>query len=120
MLYIGIEPKLVDLGSMPDLDATKLQAGIDRELQRLVEHGYDARWCPIDTGATAAATVAGALARESFDCVIIGAGIRVGPPYFLLFEEILNVVHAGAPRAKIGFNTRPTDTLEAVERWVRA
>jgi hypothetical protein len=119
VLYIGIEPKLVDLTSMPDLDADKLWAGIEKELRRMEAAGYVARWCPVDLGETAEATVASALSGERFDCVVIGAGIRVGAAYFFLFEKLLNVVHANAPAAKICFNTRPTDTLEAVERWVR-
>ena len=119
VLYVGIEPKLVDLTSMPDLDADKLWAGIEKELRRMEDAGYEARWCPVDLGETAEATVASALSSELFDCVIIGAGIRIGAPYFLLFEKLLNVVHANAPAAKICFNTRPTDTLDAVERWVR-
>jgi len=48
----------------------------------------------------------------------IGAGIRANPKYFLLFEKLLNVVHELAPKARIGFNTKPTDTVEAVQRWL--
>jgi hypothetical protein len=50
--------------------------------------------------------------------VIIGAGVRANPKYFLLFEKLLNVVHELAPKARIGFNTKPTDTVEAVRRWL--
>jgi hypothetical protein len=35
-----------------------------------------------------------------------------------LFEKILNLVHTLAPDAKICFNTNPSDTLEAVQRWI--
>ena len=34
------------------------------------------------------------------------------------FENLLNVVHAQAPNAKICFNSSPTDSVEAVQRWV--
>jgi hypothetical protein len=34
----------------------------------------------------------------------------------LLFERLVNVVHALAPNARIGFNTKPTDTVDAVQR----
>jgi hypothetical protein len=50
--------------------------------------------------------------------VLIGAGIRAMPGNFLLFEKLINVVHANAPQAKLCFNTRPTDTAEAVMRWI--
>jgi hypothetical protein len=36
----------------------------------------------------------------------------------LLFEKLINPVHARAPNAKICFNTTPSDTVEAVQRWV--
>lgn len=39
------------------------------------------------------------------------------PEHLLLFEKLLNLVHAQAPGAKICFNTKPTDTPEAVQRW---
>jgi hypothetical protein len=37
---------------------------------------------------------------------------------FILFEKLVNVVHADAPNAKIIFNTLPNDTDEAVKRWL--
>jgi hypothetical protein len=49
---------------------------------------------------------------------LIGAGIRLIPSSFLLFEKLINVVHANAPQAKLCFNTKPSDTAEAVMRWV--
>jgi hypothetical protein len=58
------------------------------------------------------------LAAETFDCVLVGAGIRTIPPLFALFEKLVNAIHAGAPGAKIAFNTNPNDTPEAVQRWV--
>ena len=43
--------------------------------------------------------------------------IRVLPSSFLLFEKVINVLHANAPQAKLCFNTKPSDTAEAVRRW---
>jgi hypothetical protein len=118
VLYLGIEPSLLDPASMPGVDVSTLMAGIRAVLGRLEEHGYEARWCPVDLGETAEATVAAELERQRYACVVIGAGIRQGPPFFTLFERLINVVHARAPGAKICFNTRPGDTLEAVQRWI--
>ena len=58
------------------------------------------------------------LSRKTFDCVLIGAGVRLDPEHFLLFEKLINVVHEYAPKAKICFNTSPGDTAAAVMRWV--
>lgn len=117
ILLIGIEPTLVDFSSMPDLDATKVAHGLRVQVQRLGELGFDATWCLTDLGETAEAVVRAALAAKSYDVVLIGAGIRVIPTNFSLFERLINAVHQGAPQAKICFNTRPDDTLDAVQRW---
>jgi hypothetical protein len=44
--------------------------------------------------------------------------VRAVPRNLLLFEKLLNVVHAHAPQAKLCFNTNPGDTAEAVQRWL--
>jgi hypothetical protein len=47
---------------------------------------------------------------------MIGAGVRVAPDQFLLFEKLINVLHRhAAPSVKIRFNTRPDDSGEAVQ-----
>jgi hypothetical protein len=44
--------------------------------------------------------------------------LRQPPALLLLFEKIVNLVHALAPRASICFNCNPADTAEAVQRWL--
>jgi hypothetical protein len=56
------------------------------------------------------------LKQKRFDCILIGAGVRAIAGNLILFEKLLNVVHAHAPQAKLCFNTKPTDTAEAVRR----
>ena len=118
VLYIGIEPSLIDPAMLPPGMTTEILAqGIQDVLHKLESSGFVADWCSIDLGETAEATVAMALESQPVDCVVIGAGIRTGTPYFLLFEKVLNVVHLRAPKSKICFNTKPDDTVEAVQRW---
>jgi hypothetical protein len=74
--------------------------------------------CLLDPERTPQETAEGALQAKDFDCVMIGAGLRNAPAHLLLFEEVINLVHAVAPRARICFNTSPGDTLDAVQRWV--
>jgi hypothetical protein len=74
--------------------------------------------CLVDAGETAERVVAAALKAKNFDCVVIGAGLRLPPAQLLLFETILNRIHTLAPAARICFNTTPADTLEAVQRWI--
>ena len=118
ILLIGLEPSLVDFASMPGLDAEKVSRSLRAQEQRLRDLGFDAEWCLTDLGETAEAVVRAALASKACDVVLIGAGIRAMPAYFSLFERLINVVHEGAPRAKICFNSTPADTAEAVQRWV--
>jgi hypothetical protein len=117
VLVIGLEPELVDFSTVPGMNAEKVRDGLKADQARLAELGYDAELCLTDLGDTAADVVAQKLAEKPFNCVVIGAGIRTIPSYFLLFEQLLNVVHQAAPKARICFNTKPSDTAEAVQRW---
>ena len=119
VLMLGLDPKVVDYSHLAvKLDEATLRAGLAADEKRLRELGYDAKWLLIDRGETAEAVVSAALKEKTFDCVLIGAGIRTIPPLFLLFEKLINAVHEGAPRAKICFNTVPEDSAVSVQRWV--
>ncbi|MGB5624906.1 MAG: hypothetical protein WBM61_04175 [Woeseiaceae bacterium] len=37
---------------------------------------------------------------------------------FFLFEKLVNLLHEKAPGAKICFDTGPTDSVDAVKRWL--
>jgi hypothetical protein len=117
VLVIGLEPNLVDFSAMPEMNAEKVRAGLQADQAKLAALGYGAELCLTDLGDTAADVVAHKLSEKPFDCVVIGAGIRTIPAYFLLFERLVNVVHRAAPGARICFNTKPSDTAEAVQRW---
>jgi hypothetical protein len=70
-------------------------------------------------GKTAEAALTGELSKGGYDCIMVGAGLRIVPPYFLLFEKLINVIHRHAPAStKICFNTSPSDTADAVLRRV--
>ena len=118
ILVIGLEPDLVDFSTMPDMNAAKVRAGLNADKAKLATLGYEAQLCLTDLGTTAEAVVTRKLSERAFDAVVIGAGIRTIPAYFLLFEKIVNVVHRHAPAASICFNTKPSDTAEAVQRWL--
>jgi hypothetical protein len=98
--------------------ADKIQAGLDKAEEDIKRLGYDIEMCLTDAGETAEDVVRSRLREKQFDCIIIGAGIRVVAAHFLLFEKLINVVHENAPQAKICFNTTPSDSPEAVQRWI--
>jgi len=118
VLIIGFEPTLLDYATIPDLDATKVMAALKADQARLTGLGYEVELCLHDLGETAATVVQDRLRQKQFDCILIGAGVRTIPKYFILFEKLINVVHEHAPQAKLCFNTKPSDTAEAVQRWV--
>jgi hypothetical protein len=60
------------------------------------------------------------LATATYDCVVIGSGIRIPPKSLLLFKRLLNAVHRAAPTASTAFNTAPPDTADAAARWLKA
>jgi hypothetical protein len=119
VLLVGLLPEVVDFTLFPGLTAEKLSASLAAQEAELRARGFDARWCLVDLGATAEAVVRSALEAAPHDIVLVGAGVRTVPAHFLLFEKLLNVIHAHAPTAKLCFNTRPDDTVDAVLRWIR-
>ena len=122
ILLIGLDPTLIDF-SVPDfaatgMDAPKILAGLKSTEQELTRLGYSVQTCLVDFGETAEAVVQKQLKLKPFDCILIGAGIRAIPSNFILFEKLINVVHEHAPHAKLCFNTNPSDSVEAVQRWL--
>jgi hypothetical protein len=124
VLIVGLEPSLIDFSDpaygASGLDAAKIRAGLEADEAHLNELGYDASLCLIDFGETAETVLRERLAKESFDCIMVGAGVRLIAQNTFLFEKLVNIVHADAPHAKFCFNTQPADTAVAVQRWFPA
>ncbi|MEL6769299.1 MAG: hypothetical protein AAFP17_19135 [Pseudomonadota bacterium] len=117
VLMIGLKSSAVDFEKWPQLSVEKLEAAFVQVLGEVREAGYDAAWCLVGTGASAADDVTAALERHAPDIVLVGAGVRTDPDHLHLFETILNISRERAPRAKFAFNSMPYDTLEALRRW---
>lgn len=117
VLLIGLLPRVVDFSLAQGLTEDSLAKGLASEEKSLCDLGFAAEWCLVDLGETAADVLGATLDKKRWDVVLIGAGLRQMPPHFLLFERLLNLVHERAPSAKLCFNTKPTDTREAVLRW---
>ena len=121
VLVIGLDPTLIDFskpGYAPGMDARKVLAGLKSSEEELARLGYSAEMCLTDFGETAQAVVKSKLLEKQFACILIGAGVRANPSNFLLFEKLINVVHEHAPQARLCFNTIPSDTAAAVQRWL--
>jgi hypothetical protein len=123
VLFIGQQPETVDFTDPmipPGFDAEKIHAGIAVALKQVAERGWHVELCLIRPDETAGPKVERMLAAEAYDCVVIGAGIRLPPRSLWLFETIINAVHRAAPGATIAFNTHPEDSADAAARWLQA
>jgi hypothetical protein len=105
VLAIGIEPAFADSTAFPQLTPELIRNYVNAQIEQLRAEGFDADGCLIDLGDTAEQVATMALRSKRFDCVVIGAGLREPPLRLLLFEKIINLVHALASNARICFNT---------------
>jgi hypothetical protein len=121
VLLVGLDPATVDFSDPalpPGMTAEKIHAGVKVALADMGERGWQAENCFINPDETAAHVVKRRLAEGRYDCVVIGAGVRLPPSRLVLFEAVVNAIHRAAPGAAIAFNTRPEDTGAAAARWI--
>lgn len=118
VLLVGWNPDVVDFSKWPELNAEKLRKALNADSDSLKALGYETDQCFINDAGTAQNDVTAVLKHKPYDCVLIGAGVRKVDEHFLVFETLVNAVHQAAPSAKICFNTGPTDSVDAVKRWV--
>jgi hypothetical protein len=123
VLFVGQQPETVDFSDAaipPGFNAEKIHEGIAVGMAKMAERGWQADLCLIRPDKTAGIVLGKQLATTTYDCVVIGGGIRLPPKSLSLLETVVNTVHRAAPNASIAFNTRPEDTAEAAARWLNA
>ena len=121
VLFVGQIPETVDYSDPalpPGLNAEKIHAGIDVAAAKIAEKGWLGDICNIAPDDGGIATLEKQLATTTYDCVVVGGGLRLPHKGLLMFEKVVNSIHKTAPGAAIAFNTRPEDTAEAADRWV--
>jgi hypothetical protein len=121
VLFVGFDPATVDFSDPalpPGMTAEKIHAGIKLALADFEARGWHCQNCFIKPDETAIPTIERFLDGGVYDCVVIGAGVRLPPNRLVLFEAVVNLVHRMAPQAAIAFNTRPEDSGEAAARWI--
>jgi hypothetical protein len=119
ILLLGYDPDTVDFSDPalpPGMNAEKIHAGIEVAMKQFALRGWEADVGFIRPDESAGLTVERQLASASYDCVVIGAGVRLPPRLLSIFEVVVNAVRKAAPRAAIAFNTRPEDSADAAAR----
>lgn len=117
VLIIGEETRYVDFAAAkPGTTPESIMSGLNASIAQLKAAGHRADLLLTDDGATAADVVTRHLRVNAFDVIVIGAGLRVLPGNTLLFEKVMNAVHAEAPHAKLAFNEAPDDSARAAMR----
>ena len=121
VLLLGLDPETVDFSDPalpPGMTAEKVHAGIAVAQRQFAERGWEGDVGLIRPDETAGPAVERLLASKRYDCVVVGAGVRLPPRGLALFEVVINAIHKAAPGAAIAFNTRPDDSAEAAARWL--
>lgn len=113
VLVIGLDPYRVP----GPWDPQPVADGIEVGRSRFVAHGVGAVFCLVglDGSDDVEAVFTAALRAQTWECVVIGGGLR---GQLELFERVINLVRRNAPGAAIALNSTPADTFEAAARWV--
>ena len=113
VLLIGLDPH-----ATPGVDAALVDTAIAIGQQRFEAQGIAAEMCLVKPDATAEPAIVAELARKDYACVVIGGGLRKPDEMLVLFERVVNLVRQHAPGAAIAFNSNPTNSVDAVLRWL--
>jgi len=119
ILLVGYDRETVDFTDPalpPGMTVEKVHAGIAVALKQFTERGWESDLCFIRPDETAGPTAERQLRSTSYDCVVIGAGVRLPPRGLAIFEVVINAVRKATPDATIAFNTRPDDSADAAAR----
>ncbi|MGO7091839.1 hypothetical protein AB9E14_27920 [Rhizobium leguminosarum] len=117
VLLIGIDPREVDLSDPffpADLTHEKISESINQSLAEMKRRGWEPAFCGLHL--VSAEADAKAALVEKWDCIVIGAGMRVPPKNLELFETVVNTIARYAAGTPIAFNTGPLDSADAAAR----
>jgi len=117
VLVIGLDPYRVPGPWNPKPVAEAIEIG----MRALADRGFHAEACLVGLDGTddVEARVTVELQARSWDCVVVGGGIRTPEDQLELFESIINLIRRHAPQAAIAFNHTPHDLADAASRTLR-
>ena len=121
ILVIGYAPDAVDFTDPavpPGLDEDIVAEGIKRDVQLMHDRGWEAEHLPIRLDGSLRGDIRDRLAGASFDCIVIGAGVRMTAKHVAEFEQVIDAVRHAAPDTPIAFNSSPDSSGDAAARWL--
>jgi hypothetical protein len=101
VLLVGYDPETVDFTDPalpPGMTVEKVHAGIAVALKQFADRGWESDFGFIRPDETAAPTVRRLLTSKSYDCVVIGAGVRLPPRRLGFFEAVVKCRSSDGPR----------------------
>ncbi len=118
VLVVGLDPYRVP----GPWDPQPVAEAIDRGIARFAEHGVGVQTCllGLDGSDDVPVVLSQALAAHTWECVVIGGGLRDADDEGRLLEHVVNSVRRHAPSAAIAFNRTAEDTFEAAARWLES
>jgi hypothetical protein len=119
ILLLGLDPETVDFSDPafpPGTTVEKVRAAIAVAVKQFADRGWESDVGFILPDETAGPTEERQLRSTNYDCVVIGAGVRLPPRNLALLEAVIHAIRTAAPEAAIAFNTRPDDSADADAR----
>ena len=108
VLLLGYDPETVDYSDPalpPGMTAEKVRVGIAVAMNQFAERGWEGDVGLIRPDETAVSTVERQLASKSYDCVVIGAGLRLPPRSALHYSKLSSTLFIRLP------HTRPLPSI---------
>ena len=121
ILVIGYAPEAVDFSDPaipPGLDEAVVAGGIKKDLELMEKRGWQAEHLPIRPGETLKSDILNRLSSTPYDCIVVGAGVRMTTKHVIEFEQVIAAVREGAPHTPIAFNASPDSSGDAAARWL--
>ncbi|MGM9484851.1 hypothetical protein ACS5PN_26900 [Roseateles sp. NT4] len=116
VLKIGLDASQIDLRTLPGVTEDDIRRGGQEADRELALAGFNVSTCALFLADKEALALKQKLAEHSYDCIVVGAGLRTLPAHTVLFERVMNILRTQASSSSISFNTGPEDTLAAVQR----
>ncbi|MBN2970438.1 hypothetical protein ACFSC3_20615 [Sphingomonas floccifaciens] len=122
VLQTGLHPERVDFDTpefkrFEGLTEDKLRQANDGNVAMLRQAGFEVVNVLIRNGDTPEDVVGRAVEQGPFDALLIGAGVRLVADNTLLFEGLVNLLHAAYPNARFVFNQAAVTSPDDINRW---